>query len=161
MITSGLGINPAVLSSMKRDHLVKDGTSLAFLTAFLKSYLAPVSTGSGCGESIESLSSMLRKLNLADLLDFFPLQKRSITELQKEFKDKKVDPKVTEWYLKLVENWKNNEILRKLEELTDDSGQGRASNEEVRLELSRIELVCPCIMLMSLTPIMFLFHTLF
>lgn len=74
---------------------------------------------------------MLRKLNLQDLLDFFPLQKRSVTELQREFKDKKVDQKVTDWYLKLVENWKSNEILRKLEELTDDSGQGRASNEEV------------------------------
>lgn len=116
---------------MKREHLVKDGTSLAFLTAFLKSYTEPVSTGSGCGETVESLSSMLRKLNLADLLDFFPLQKRSVTELQKEFKDKKVDPKITEWYLKLVEGWKSNGILRKLEELTDDSGQGRASNEEL------------------------------
>jgi hypothetical protein len=132
MITSGLGINPAVLTSMKRDHLIKDGTSLAFLTAFIKSYLAPVSTGSGCGETLDSLTSMLRKLGIADLLDFFPLQKRSVTELQKEFKEKKVDPKVTEWYLKLVEGWKKEEIYRKLRELTEDSGQGRASNEEVR-----------------------------
>lgn len=124
-------VNPTILASVKREHLVKDGSALVFLTAFLRSFVAPSSTGSGCGETVEALTSMLRKTGYTDLLEFFPLQKRSVSELQKEFKEKKVDTKVTEWYLKVVENWKKEEIIRKLQELTADSGQGRANNDEV------------------------------
>lgn len=125
MVASGQ-LPPSTLGSMKRDHLVKDGTSLAFLLAYLRTYLVQ------SGESLDHLTTSLRKSGNSDLLEFFPLQKRSVPELQKEFKAKGLD-KLTDWYAKVVEGLKKEEIVAKLKQLTndDDNDEGRASNDEI------------------------------
>jgi len=143
VISSGL-LNPAILGSIKRDHLVKDGTSLAFITVYLQTYLSP-SAASGGNQSIEHLASTLKKANCTDLLEFFPLQRRSIPELNKSFKDKNVGlEKVADWYAKVAEHIKKEEILARLRHLCSEEGgsgdadaegegegEGRASNGEI------------------------------
>jgi hypothetical protein len=139
MVASGQ-LPPATLGSMKRDHLVKDGTSLAFLLAYLRTYLVQ------SGETLDHLTTSLRKSGNSDLLEFFPLQKRSVPELQKEFKAKGLD-KLTDWYAKVVEGLKKEEIVAKLKQLTndDDNDEGRASNDEVRVpQLCRTGTGEPC-----------------
>jgi len=113
------------LSTMKRDHLVKDGTALAFLITYLKAY-------QGSGESFDNLTTSIRKGGNSDLLEFFPLQKRAVAELQKEFKAKGLD-KVAEWYGKVVEANRKEEIMVRLSEMIaeDEDGEGRRSDEEI------------------------------
>lgn len=125
MVASGQ-LPPATLGSMKRDHLVKDGTSLAFLLTYLKTYLT------SSGETLDHLTTSLRRNGNSDLLDFFPLQRRSVVELQKEFKTNGLE-KLTDWYGKVVEGLKKEEIVARLKELTndDDEDDGRAGNEEI------------------------------
>lgn len=128
MVASGQ-LPVTVLSVMKREHLVKDGTALAFLLTYLKAY-------STSGESFDNLTVSLRKGGNSDLLEFFPLPKRAVAELQKEFKAKGLD-KVAEWYNKVVEANKKEEIMLRLRDLTaeEEEGEGRASDEEVSPEV--------------------------
>ena len=80
---------------------------------------------------MDHLSSTLRRGGCTDLLDFFPLQKRSVAELHKEFKAKGLD-KVAEWYAKIVEGLRKDQVLQRIRELASDSEEDdRASNEEV------------------------------
>ena len=79
---------------------------------------------------MDHLSSTLRRGGCTDLLDFFPLQKRSIPELQKEFKTRGLE-KVSEWYAKVVEGLRKDQVLQRMRELASDSEEDRASNEEV------------------------------
>lgn len=60
----------SILSCLDKDHLVKEGASLRFITQVFKIYLQE--------QSINHLSSSLRKSKLEEkLLDFFPQNKRS------------------------------------------------------------------------------------
>lgn len=126
-ITSGLVV-PTVLTSARREHLVKDGTSLVFLLTFLKTYATPTAQG-GAGESVEHLSNTLKRAGCTDLLEFFPLQRRSAQELNKEFKARGLE-KVADWYAKVLEGLKKEQIVSRLREMVGEDE--RASNEEVR-----------------------------
>ncbi|KAL7010401.1 hypothetical protein EMMF5_000425 [Cystobasidiomycetes sp. EMM_F5] len=128
-ISAGFTI-PAVLANAKREHLVKDGTALVFLTTYCKTYMAPAAAG-GAGEGLDQLVSSLRKGGAGNLLDFFPLQHRSMAHLQKEFKDKNLD-KLTVWYNKVSEGMRRDGVFEGIKELiASGEGEDVVHSEEV------------------------------
>ncbi|BEI80676.1 hypothetical protein CcaverHIS002_0112050 [Cutaneotrichosporon cavernicola] len=60
LFVADVGIQAKCLQSLAKDHVVKDGVALSFLTAFFHTYLSK--------QSIEHLSSNLRKSGLRDIL---------------------------------------------------------------------------------------------
>jgi hypothetical protein len=122
-------VTPAILSSLKKDHLVKDSTSLVFLLNFLKTFITPTKDN-GAGETVDQAIAALKRGGNTDLLDFFPLAKRSQNEVNKEFKARGLD-KIAEWYAKIVEGSKREQVAAKLKEMTSEDE--RASNDEVRI----------------------------
>ena len=65
--------------SLMNDRMIAKGTILDFITAFFKDYLAT--------DSMDDLVQLLRKARLDDrLLDFFPPQRRNLTDFDAHFK---------------------------------------------------------------------------
>ena len=75
-----VGVLPdRVLMSLMNDRMIAKGTILDFITAFFKDYLAT--------DSMDDLVQLLRKARLDDrLLDFFPPQRRNLTDFDAHFK---------------------------------------------------------------------------
>lgn len=75
-----LGVQPdRVLQSMLNDRMVAKGLILQYATTFFQDYLS--------SESIDDLVALLRKARLdTHLLDLFPPQKRTLTDLDEHFK---------------------------------------------------------------------------
>ena len=75
-----LGVQPdRVLQSMLNDRMVAKGLILQYATTFFQDYLF--------SESIDDLVALLRKARLdTHLLDLFPPQKRTLTDLDEHFK---------------------------------------------------------------------------
>lgn len=109
-VSSGLA-SSSILNSLKKDHLIKEGISLEFFTKFLKYYLMT--------ESIEHLSSSLKKGSTTDLAEFFPINKQSNLELQSHFKLNGLSG-VFDFYTKQKSTAAQQETLYKLKELIND-----------------------------------------
>ena len=75
-----IGVLPdRVLMSLMNDRMIAKGTILDFITEFFKDYLAT--------DSMDDLVQLLRKARLDDrLLDFFPPQRRNLTDFDAHFK---------------------------------------------------------------------------
>lgn len=75
-----VGVLPdRVLMSLMNDRMIAKGTILDFITAFFQDYLAT--------DSMDDLVQLLRKARLDDrLLDFFPPQRRNLTDFDAHFK---------------------------------------------------------------------------
>lgn len=86
-----IGISAKCLQSLAKDHVVKDQVGLTFLTNFFRTYLAK--------QSIEHLSSNLRKSGLRDILAVFPTQIRDRAHLEAHFKKEGL-PQIVDWYAK-------------------------------------------------------------
>ena len=84
-----IGVLPdRVLMSLINDRMIAKGTILDFITAFFKDYLAT--------DSMDDLVQLLRKARLDDrLLDFFPPQKRNLTDFDAHFKARTETDKAT------------------------------------------------------------------
>ncbi len=84
-----IGVLPdRVLMSLINDRMIAKGTILDFITAFFKDYLAT--------DSMDDLVQLLRKARLDDrLLDFFPPQKRNLTDFDAHFKARSEADKAT------------------------------------------------------------------
>lgn len=157
-----------VLTILKKDHVVKDctlppslvpslalfwdltlsllslrphaATSVTFLTTFFKTFLLT--------ESLESLSSILRKGGVTDLEAFFPPNKQNATELSTHFKSAGLTG-VVEFYLKQKTSQAKEDLLARLKELVAEE----ADFDEVRFELSdslnlfvtKLSLVLSCL----------------
>ncbi|KAI8615335.1 armadillo-type protein [Chytriomyces sp. MP71] len=69
----------AVVSTLLKEHLVKDGTSAAFLTAVFQTYLLD--------QGVDSLTMTLGRIGLVDdkVAEFFPQGKRSEEAVAKHF----------------------------------------------------------------------------
>lgn len=68
--------------------MIAKGTILDFITAFFKDYLAT--------DSMDDLVQLLRKARLDDrLLDFFPPQRRNLTDFDAHFKASLMDSACT------------------------------------------------------------------
>jgi hypothetical protein len=93
-------------------------TSLTFLTTFLKSYLAT--------ESVEHLSSSLRKGGVTDLEAYFPPARQTAAELTAHFKANGLAG-VVEFYTKQKSGKAKEELVAVLSALVADD----ADEEEV------------------------------
>ncbi|KAI8839143.1 armadillo-type protein [Chytriomyces cf. hyalinus JEL632] len=69
----------AVVSTLLKEHLVKDGSALSFITAVFKTYLLD--------QPLDQLTTLLGRVGLVDdkLLEFFPQGKRSDEAFLKHF----------------------------------------------------------------------------
>ncbi|KAI9341661.1 armadillo-type protein [Obelidium mucronatum] len=69
----------AVVSTLLKDHLVKDGTAITFITTVFQTYLLD--------QPVDQLTTLLARVNLVDekLLEFFPHNKRSDEAVAKHF----------------------------------------------------------------------------
>ncbi|SGY14332.1 BQ5605_C010g06144 [Microbotryum silenes-dioicae] len=104
-------VSASVVLSLKKDHLVKDGTSVRMLTSFLKAFLAT--------ESIEQLSLALRKGGVTDLEAFFPPSKQNATELSAHFKGAGLSG-VVDFYIKQKAGKAKEDTLARLREYVSD-----------------------------------------
>jgi hypothetical protein len=118
-VTQGL-VTPAILQAIRRDHLVKDGSAIAFLTVYLKAFLA--------NDTLDLLTASLRKGGVSDLLEFFPANRRTFPELAAHFKAAKLDV-VLDAYQKQRGGEIARETLSHLKEMVTGT---ESSNEEVR-----------------------------
>lgn len=100
--------------------------ALQFLTSFFKTYLA--------SSNLDSLSILLRKSGISDLLLVFPSTIRDRAHLEKHFKGEGLDG-VWEWYLKKAAEKQQVEVVARLKEILE-SGDDNAV-EEVRCWESR------------------------
>jgi len=116
-VTTGVAA-PTVLASIKKDHLVKDGTTLAFLTVYLKTYLT--------NESIDHLFSSLRRGGCHDLMEFLPASRRSMPELAAAFKKVGLDA-ITDMFQKQ----RANEVIKVTSAHLREMIAGSDSNEEI------------------------------
>jgi len=112
-----IGVLPdRVLMSLINDRMIAKGTILDFITAFFKDYLAT--------DSMDDLVQLLRKARLDDrLLDFFPPQKRNLTDFDAHFKARIEADKATAADLNSIEC-----IMNAAKELQNEPNEQRANN---------------------------------
>lgn len=107
-----LQLSPKCLSSLSKDHVVKDGVALDFLTAFCKQYFASKQT-------IDQLGSAIRRSGLKDIASTIPLQVRNRQYLEDHFKKEGL-PQVNEWYAKLALGEVKDQTISNLVALIND-----------------------------------------
>jgi len=107
----GLGLAGASsLQVLSKDHLVKDYLSLSLLTIIFRSYLAD--------QTVDQLFGCLKKGGVKELLDFFPVNKRSPAELTIWFKKEGL-PSVGDMYEKKRVGRVTNTIITGLKDLVE------------------------------------------
>lgn len=90
LINQGLA-SAGCLQVLTKDHLVKDYLSVSLLTLVFRAYLND--------QPLDHLSAALKKGNIKELLDFFPANKRTPTELEAWFKKEGME-NIAEWWKK-------------------------------------------------------------
>ncbi|KAK4051371.1 hypothetical protein OIV83_002855 [Microbotryomycetes sp. JL201] len=105
-VSTGL-ITSSVLLGLKKDHLTKDGTSSTFITNYCKAYLQ--------SESVEHLSTTLRKGGVTDFEAFFPGSKQNAADLSAHFRAAGLSP-VVDVYLKQKGAQAKDDLLARLKE---------------------------------------------
>jgi len=112
-ISNGI-VSASVLANLKKDHLVKDGTSLAFMTTWARAFLQV--------ESVDHLAATLRRSGVADVLEFFPANRRTPTELSTHFRKAGLEV-VADFYHKQRSSQITQETLSQHKEMVagDDS----------------------------------------
>ncbi|KAJ1550741.1 hypothetical protein HK096_005285, partial [Nowakowskiella sp. JEL0078] len=119
LITS-TSVNCAILSNLIKDHLVKDGVSLQFVTNIFKVYLEE--------QSIDHLASILRKSGIDEkLLDFFPPNKRQEEYLARHFEAEGLNSLV-QYYKKRQQGFLKETVKLELKDMFEN---GKDSKEIV------------------------------
>ncbi|KAI9102007.1 armadillo-type protein [Phlyctochytrium arcticum] len=99
----------AVLTNLMKEHLVKDGASLQFVTGVFRSYLE--------AHSIDHLSSTLKKSGLdGHLLEFFPPGKRQAEHVARHFEAEGLKPLVA-YFNKRQQTVVKEQVRTRLDEL--------------------------------------------
>ena len=106
-----LQISPRCLSSLTKEHVVKDDVALDFLTVFCRQYLAK--------QNVEQLGGTLRRSGLKDISLVFPFQVRDRKHLEEHFKKENL-PQVNEWYAKLAMGAAKDGTVTNLERMIND-----------------------------------------
>lgn len=88
-----LQIAPKCLTSLAKDHVVKDEVALRFLTTFFRVYLSR--------QTIEHLGAVMRRSGLRDILSVFPVAIRDRAHLDAHFKNEGL-PQIVDWYAKVA-----------------------------------------------------------
>ncbi|KAI8920162.1 armadillo-type protein [Powellomyces hirtus] len=110
----------SVLSNLIKDHLVKDGASLQFVTGVFGSYLED--------NKIDQLSTTIKKGGLDErLLEFFPPGKREAEYVARHFEAEGLKPLV-EYFNKRQQSAVKEQVAAKLQEtFVDGTPQAAAS----------------------------------
>ncbi|KAJ3099073.1 hypothetical protein HDU97_003506 [Phlyctochytrium planicorne] len=112
MISTQL-VSMNVLSHLTKEHLVKEGASLQFLTGVLQSYMSE--------QSVEHLGLQLKKSGLdQNLLDFFPPNKRQEEYLARHFEAEGLKA-VVDFYKKRQGNNAKDVIKAQLKDMMEAS----------------------------------------
>ncbi|PVG01282.1 ARM repeat-containing protein [Serendipita vermifera] len=90
LLAQGLA-SASCLQILTKDHLVKDYLSISIVTLIFRAYLTD--------QPIDHLSATLKRGGVKEMLDFFPVNKRTPTELEAWFKKENLT-EVSEWYKK-------------------------------------------------------------
>lgn len=113
-----LQCSPRCLQSLAKDHVVQDGVALAFLTTFMRTYLAK--------QNVEHLGGTLRRSGLKDILIVFPLQTRDRKHLEDHFKQENL-PAINDWYAKIALSEVKEQTITNVARMLNDE----ESNEQV------------------------------
>lgn len=114
-----LQCSPRCLASLTKEHVIKDGVALGFITSFFKFYLAR--------QNIEHLSATLKKSGLRDLLLVFPIQTRDRKHLEEHLKKENLTP-VLDWYNRLALLEVKDDTIVNVTRMVNDE----ETNEQVR-----------------------------
>ncbi|PAV18593.1 ARM repeat-containing [Pyrrhoderma noxium] len=110
IIAQGLS-STTPLQNLMKDHLVKDMLSLSVITNVFRAFLAD--------QTMEQLSSALRKGGIKDLLLFLPINKRDPKLLEEHFKKAGLS-QVAEWFIRKQSAAARDSIVKTFKELCDD-----------------------------------------
>ena len=88
-----LQISPRCLQSLVKDHVVKDGVALDFLTSFIKVYVSR--------SGLEGVASTLRRSGLPDISLVFPQNQRARPAMETHWKNEGLS-QVNDWQAKKV-----------------------------------------------------------
>lgn len=104
-------LNCGILTVLTQEHLVKDGISLRFVTSVFKVYLEH--------QSIEQLSSALRKGSITDLLKFFPAKQQNFQALYDHFNNSGLK-QVADYYSLKLRNSIREETIAGVSEMVKE-----------------------------------------
>lgn len=118
LLVQDLQCSPRCLQSLAKDHVVKDGVGLDFLTSFIRSYLAK--------GNVDTLGSTLRRSGLKDIALVFPPSSRDRKHLEEHFKKEGLG-QINEWYAKIAMGEMKDQTIVGIEQMINDE----ESNETV------------------------------
>ncbi|CAE6417192.1 unnamed protein product [Rhizoctonia solani] len=110
MISQGLA-SAGCLQTLTKDNIVKDGAALSVVTSVFRVILAE--------QTMEHLSSILKKGGIKDLLLFFPLSKRNADALLTHFKDANLQ-QIADWYTKKQTSALKTQLISQLKEMCEN-----------------------------------------
>ena len=111
LLVLDLQISPRCLTSLTKEHVVKDEVALDYFTVFARQYLAK--------QNVETLGSALRRSGLKDILLVFPFQVRNRKHLEEHFKKENL-PQINEWYAKLALGEAKDETVLNIERMINE-----------------------------------------
>ncbi|PVV00087.1 hypothetical protein BB559_000147 [Furculomyces boomerangus] len=114
-------IYPDVIKVLQKDHLVKDGYALHVLTMLMKAYLTK--------RSVLNLFTALHKFKADDLIEFFPLNKRSDEYFIRHFESEDMH-QIIKYKLAIQANDAREIILQEVVDLMNES-EGKAPISEI------------------------------
>ncbi|KAF8161082.1 hypothetical protein B0H34DRAFT_781704 [Crassisporium funariophilum] len=109
LISQGLA-NASCLQSLSKDHLVKNDVAVSVITLVFRSYLLD--------QSMDHLSSTLKRGGVKDLLSFFPPNKREAKFLEEHFKKEGLT-QVADWWAKKQYAVVKEGIIKDLSEMRE------------------------------------------
>ncbi|CCO27198.1 40S ribosomal protein S5 [Rhizoctonia solani AG-1 IB] len=110
MISQGLA-SAGCLQTLTKDSIVKDGAALNIVTSVFRVILAE--------QTMEHLSSLLKKGGIKDLLLFFPLSKRTADALLTHFKDANLS-QIADWYTKKQTSALKTQLIAQLKQMCEN-----------------------------------------
>ncbi|KAL7420797.1 hypothetical protein Q5752_004750 [Cryptotrichosporon argae] len=120
-----LQVAPKCLQSLTKDHVVKDGVGIAFLTSFFRAYLARV--------SVDHLAATFRRSGVKDMLAIFPPAQRTRKHLEDHFKAEGL-PQIAEWYGKVALNEVKEETIASVERMIADDDSNELIIEHIKTQ---------------------------
>ncbi|KAL1412791.1 hypothetical protein Q8F55_000539 [Vanrija albida] len=125
MLVIELQIAPKALTSLAKDHVVKDQVGLDFLTKFFRVYLAR--------QSIDHLAATIRRSGLRDILTVFPVQIRDRAHLDAHFKKEGL-PQIIDWYAKVALSEIKEETISAVSRMINDEDSNQQIVEHLKAQ---------------------------
>ena len=130
LISQGLA-SASCLQPLTKEQIIKDGASLNIVTSIFRVILAE--------QSMDHLSSLLKKGGIKDIMLFFPNSKRTPNDLYTHFRGADL-PAVADWYQKKQNSALKTELIAQLKELCENEETPASIVAAVREHQSRAGL---------------------